>query len=976
MNPRTLLLLFVALNSAAATADGEPQSDIYDPVFLYHSANLHEASSRKGAYVKLMVFSKCMELRCEQKPPNDPVVQYQLQRTYEESTAKMDGINYTDGYGVAVAKAMLGAAKVMLDKGAPKDPKMLAARIFADDKIAGKLIDGIARMASTPGEDPNITYGVALNVNIYGTKIGMNPKNPMSKFMNQADEKYNKRNLGVPIEMEPKVQEGLRFFTLKNTITEAEQETIRNQNRNTGKTVRHLEQDKKEYARRFGDLQQAAENGLNRANASLGKVVQYLESQQEKQIERAELERQRAEITSAYGLAGGLARLAGDNEAAEAFDRFGSFSGHLFDVMNSSLDFQSNPAAFANQYVMLLNLGVSLFTHNQEDPRWAGLFAALKALQEQIADLGKRMDRRFDMLEARLGQFVKDASERFIDLQGRARNSEENANFVKNALTVVQQETYGHFVLDSRLNWVKINNKCVQPRISRETFLDCRDQMALLAVETPPLGGKTPFDRQIVGRLARRMANRHVYPTDLSTLKDPASWLRSTQALLSMVAVNRHMISEINSQSPASRDDSQLSLDAMIEQGRYFGNLTSKMALEPADANGFRLRRDLIDEVFGDYKKSVQSALAETESWPNRYLPGGPHPNIPLEIQEPPVDEAVYTPLINLNAVEECDGEDRNRFTFHEYMGSSLPLDQMRVRAVREHFGKLNPSDYHLRRAFIPLLPKVLRFAMVTSKWKQESQFYLTACFREIHLNRLKELVRDFTPAGGDRLAKDNVEVTMNLEFSAHWMFNGRMNNLPVFRMVGYKLWDGHWADFYINTLWNGMGHYAPGITNDPASFFAANTPQNELADNLAQLERDFRARVKQVNDEVDVRTSPLIANLDLASEQSLKELSFIVERGLDNSNSSVAQLAAFLREESNLPKPSKWAEMQWSTGQNRLSVLSAFEKRAQAFKTLVNAVEAEKGLESGVNIFSAPVADLEALRSGRYGSEGAATRH
>jgi hypothetical protein len=143
----------------------------------------------------------------------------------------------------------------------------------------------------------------------------------------------------------------------------------------------------------------------------------------------------------------------------------------------------------------------------------------------------------------------------------------------------------------------------------------------------------------------------------------------------------------------------------------------------------------------------------------------------------------------------------------------------MRGRAEAKGFASLNPSDYQLGPAFIPLLPKVLRFGLTTTGFRGQSRLSLTPCFREIHLWRLKEREKLYgmNPGASFRYKKDNVEIFVSLEIRAHWFSGSEERNLTVFRMAGSRLWDGGFGDFWIPTVWRGGGAY-PGIMRDPKS--------------------------------------------------------------------------------------------------------------------------------------------------------------
>jgi hypothetical protein len=952
---KKLLLLSLAqiLEQSSALAQS---SDIQDPVILYHAGRLYDPASEKAAYVKLQVLGKCMELDCEAKP-TDAHIQQEMQRAYNDAVVFVDGVDYTGGSAVALSKATVGAAKIALQNS--KNPRALAASIFLDDKVAGKLIDKGAELLSTPPQDPKLNYDIVLYANIHGTRVARAGQSPMSKFMNDADTKYNKRNPNVPLEMEPTVQEALRFFSLKNTIEEGRRDAKENKN---------------ELMKRMSHLEEKTTKGISDATDSLNQVLGYLDRKEQAEFRKQELARQRAEVTGVFGFAGGLARLGGDAQAAETMDRFGSFTGNLFDTLTSSIDFERNPAAFANQYVMLFNMGMSLFAQNKPDPRWEKLFSAIQSLQRQIQALGERMDARFDRLEARLASFVKDATERFNDLQVAAKNLEASNRFVEGALSVIQQDTYGHFVFDARLGWVDLENKCLQRGISLAQFLDCRDKMAVFGVESPPMTSRSSFDRNIVSRLAQRMESRGIYAGDTSKLKDPAAWLSSVDSLLEMVALNPNLSSAINERSPASAKDPELSLKAVIDQGKYFSLLTNQMALK-ASGETFELRRDLVEDVFNGYLDAVRGAVNHIQGLPNRYLQGVPNPKIALEEQEPTTDPSIYAAL-TLAPIQVCDdldnqqGQFAQHFTFAEYVGHTLSISQMRSQASAKGFAKLDPSEYQLGPAFIPLLPKILRFALTTTGFRDQTHLSITPCFREVHLGRLKET--EWLSLGQlgsvNHPVKDNVEISLSLEIRAHWFSGTEEKRLTIFRMSGSHLWDGGFADFWIPTVWRGGGAY-PGIARDPKDFFDPNTPQGDYAKNLATLANDFKQELSAVSDlvENDISSGQRIKDSNSESQERIKELSFIVERGLDTSIPSVFAVSSFLSGPTNLPKPSEWAGVQWRNGLSRDYVLSLLDKRRQAFKTLVDAVEAEKGLRPGGDLFGPAVADLETLRAGNF---------
>ncbi|RWO03432.1 MAG: hypothetical protein EOS07_34365 [Mesorhizobium sp.] len=961
-------LLMASTTDASGDQDFTRESiavpDSHAPSSIYASVSAYQPHSAKAAYVAMAVYGEHIRLQGDPTARgNAEFYKVKMRDKWLEATTFADGISYRDGWTEALVKTATKNLILTLSKG----------RIDGDELAKLAVERGLDVLATPEGEMPSST-----NFIIAGNSIllqNMHNGTVLTDYFNKTAEKYLKDVNGrQPLENKPIVKK-------ENRETFAERQLQKH-----GIDVEGLKKSAKDQKNFLKNMDKATGEKLKGIAGDLAAQLQKMQTEQEIKAQAELFAAKRAEAMGVFGIGMTVARLGGNPAAVALFDRGAGFVGQAMDTFGSGLTFAKNPAAFVNMYGALGMAAVSFFSGPQQDPQMAAIMAALpqimeqlRTIQNQIVELGQFMEKRFNNIDRTLQIFVHNATLHMHQISTSGMRTQENEKFFKAALERLHTDTYGSYVLSSRLEWLGLKAKCfAEPTsgwlgrsgFSQSDFEACRNEIGLYAIVGPPVTGSREHSvgpdvmQSIIGRLKDDLTLGRL---PVATQPDPAAWLMAMNTMKRLGDVNPKYKSFLS--LPVFDEDTEVTRANISRVGRYYQKLMREMALENVDSKRPSLRRRMIEEIMEDYKTAVSDSLLYVDGLPNKYFKNSPHPRLNLDDQIPDANPNLY-PFMAAPVVF-CDPKG----TIENWVTSSKPnvgIDhgffKARAAVSTKNFMD-NPADITLPPMFLNDVPVAVKLALTSAMADPKyNSLSLAACFRSIQLQD------DVGPGYHHQTSL----LAVQIDLVAAYMINGEIKQLPVVTLTAHKKLHSATVGIFHDPgkswmyhLWNGIPLTgrpqgspvrlgpAMGIKQNWKDYFTSTTP------GLDEFKQDFSNVIRENVDH------PIVKAIEggefpfnESTRKAREELAFVLERGLSNTHPAVAELLNWISNPANLPEADAWARAQYSAGASPEQMKGVLKQRLDILNGLRDEVSEVPNLAPGPDLFKSILEDFEVATS------------
>jgi hypothetical protein len=915
------------------------------PAAIYASVTAYQPESAKSAYVGMVVYGEHIRLQGDPMAKGNP--QYYAQKMREkwnEAVAYADGATYRNGWAEALLKTGAQALSAAITKGR------------ADGTLANLMVErGLDWLATPAGPLTGSLKSIIASNGI--TLQNMNNGTLLAELFGDTAERYlsdvNRRH---QMQDNPKVKKERREQFVEEELKKIGLDV---------ESLKRLARDKKQALEKADEY---VADELQSVKSDTAKLLQLIQSEADRRAQMEELAARRAEAMGVIGIGTTIVRLTGSREEVAQMDRAANFAAQAVDTFVSQLTFEANPAAFVNMYAALGLAAVELFTPPQEDPHMKALqkiMEQLRVIQQQIIDLGQYVEKRFNALDRTLQVFVHETTAHLNQIITGQQDLEEGNKFFTSVLQQLQAQTYGAYVLSSRLDWMRLKAKCFdQAAITAQEFRACRNEIALYAIVGPPVThSATAIGPAIMQSLIARLKRRSVLGSlPVESQPDPAAWL---MAMNTMVKLSKRYPQHKNLIFEEIYDeDTGMKRADMLRVGEFYRTLMREMALSSADSGKPALRADLIREIVNEYQKFVYDTLIYTEGLPNKYFEGAPNPNLRFEDQHPSDNRNLYD--FAVNGPRFCDLEKG------EIQYSIVPMIDRNVQVGIAWYNSMaapgmknfkeHPEQVMLPPEFFKEVPNIVKLAL-TSAMKDRNRLSVRACFKNI------QLADDPSPSYPQQTSRVNIE----LDLLATYMIKGAVKEFTLITMkMDRQFTTPTFGVFYdpgkswMYHLWNGIPMtgqdssspliYGKNLAIGPdyKKYFTITTP------GLPEFEADFR-QILQEN--VDQPVMEEIEGDFLYNNQVRKkreELAFVLERGLLSNQPAVKQLLGFIFLPQNLPDASDWARLEYKTGMLAEQMKGVVAHRLQILSNKIAQLEKSQDLKPGPDLFGPLLDELK----------------
>ena len=897
--------------------------------------------SAKSAY---LFYSLVLE---DVRGKNDPTLDHsdaastaRLQHVYDDVTSRMDGYSLRGGYLHAALKDLAAAGAQVPGVG-----------VFWPSNLVGKVVDdatdGMSASPLMPTVNTNLTIGA--NAWAYSRRNG---KDPLSKFTAKGLRHYQKDVNLNDLELNRDVQE-----VRDRLKSDAGVKGVKNDVARLGERTKHLNEETTALAEHLA-YDMAEDRAVLNALAR-----DYAQRQREADRER-DLAQRRDNLAKQFGTAALFMEILGAKELAQDFDRAGQVALRMYDTFGTGLSFNDNPTVFCYNYVALAASIQGFFAKQKPDPRWTALFGQLQELRGLIIAMGMAIESHLDEIHADLKHYIRDSTFRLKGLQTQGTQSADSDRFFQDALLDLQRTTHASALFSGNLALNQMRSECFNLSAAglwadreRDRRIDkCRDDFTTYAIYGPAAGraSNAPFETRMLEHLVKRLPRSLGMPPDLRMIPDAAGWMTGVNGLLRLAELYPDAKARLARSNPAS--ESELSLATVLSVGEYFGTVGHEAALTGTAEGGYRLRRSLIDSIVNDYEHSVQAALKTTAGLVNANMAGAPHPRAVDLGNGPNVDPSFYRFLDQ--PIGMCDEDSK-------YI---VPPNVQVFRAGNLPYPAFNPKDFRMGPAFLPLIPKVVLYALTSDFSDDHQSLIVRPCFTHFGIPEM-----DAHVDSGRMIMDTKFMAVLQLEVS--YVFNGQPKKLMVASYFMQSIFTSSYLSPMVSPglparMWHGLEPFNRDIAvgQHPERFFEPKV-YDDTQSGFDEFKRDFNSQLNAVDHRVLETLETMDGQDQARSKLILDELRFVLEQGVAANSDEVARLLGYIADPAVLMPAGQWAKAYYVSGVSAAIVHQDLRQRLDRLRELLDAVEKRSDLRPTKSVFDEPVRRLKEIEATKTSS-------
>lgn len=438
---------------------------------------------------------------------------------------------------------------------------------------------------------------------------------------------------------------------------------------------------------------------------------------------------------------GAIARLLGDQNAAQGFDKMARLHNRITDVvLVSTKNFAKNAGAYVNVYAGLALTIAEVMSANSQKSESAMLSEQIRELAKQIEALREEMHLRFDELNANgRSQF-----DQVFALLGKVVDGMTSLQGSIHDLAKTLKMNHLDLVSGLRAIWVnqesKMVSKClIYPARDQNTLRECAIYYGAMAtVAAPEQPGKiSQFSPAELGEVRNILLKLDPSLPIRSMTIHPATWLYAAKAYLRLFELNQKMLSVTNKDIFAHPE---WSLKNMIADG------TTLLTIFRSKKSSLEILNKLIDEEY-----TSEALEAYKDGRKSSTFPLSPNPFLGAKQIPFDTNHSFFG-----KPIDWCPKAPNKAITHAERIGET------------QVFSTFNKNFFIADKELLKLLPEDVVWASIMGKEKvltSDDQFpnvSISACWNKIHYPSIVWV---------SSLTK--VRIQMELDFVVHYTRKG-----------------------------------------------------------------------------------------------------------------------------------------------------------------------------------------------------------
>jgi hypothetical protein len=885
------------------------------------------------------------------------------------SQAISDGHEYVDGMsfrGGFLEAGLKAAGKVYLSKS---KSTFSAVGQNLVDPIVEKGLDAL----STPGAFlDNYTDEDLVSVTQWMYSEAAKKDSPLRSYFVTEIRKYHNIEADRNIMFDPSVQSATRFNELSTYLS----------------SIDHSLADIGGQLDDQNVITSWMSTKINSLNGNVTELVKAMNKQKEDKRLAEEDLIQKSNLTGAFGAASAIATLTNNPEAAQKFAKLEKLGGAIYDIAKSDQAFADAPFLVVNPYLFAAVMVVDLLSTSSKDNSQQAIMDALQAIQQQLFELRKLINDRFDRVEYKLDTNFGEIESILETIRSDQAVTRDQLDVIQAHLDRIEHADRIAFEAIGQFLFLELNAKCfpLKESISDDTLRYCWNAYLYLADgafdSVLKVSSNTGYlsawqrastqDLTLLQHLAATFSKLYPAEQPRSQLLDPAQFNWGAFYLKNLKSRYTNFTPQLVT-STVPVPGNRIELDQVVESAVEVQNFMHKMAIGETN----ELRTDLFRAIFQNYKNSILNIwgrlkdLLEADRVDVRFAglrtiqwPKGPNV-LNFEDEKPIITNAQFAQKEIQTALDAEAPTDPARY---------IPLCSLSQVTIKSGDRETPLSIPNLVFRFDPAifneLPGVMRWALLDGVM----QARLDACMAKATISNM---ILGDTGGTGQRPLNADGDFEVDLTF----VYNDGegTHSIPLKKLTARYSFTGGNGDWACESprrpdlvrdntlkfpvaLWNGgslvacNGNGAPVIgaaqNNGRLKLVSMPWPNDQEETDFENALQDLNAKYAKLAVRVlsEVKSKALSSGVlsAEAAEQETATLVYTLQNGIGGSSDELQALYNWVLDPTNMPSGVSWVNALLARGVARNTVDAEMEKRETAFNTLLSNLARQPNLRPG----------------------------